>query len=395
MAGSLRRLLVRKHVANDEMRRLGWVCSPYRGRMVVGEKKLVDVLQTRHADATEQAVPVFCGVGALWKTKYGLVRANARALLARSLHFRKDFNRLVKAALGGGVHIKSFTTTNRLCAISFELTPEQKEYKATAAQFARKVIIPKAAHHDKTGEYPYEILKSAWELGLLNAGIPTEYGGLGLKLLDEIILGEELAYGCTGISTAITANGLAEAPLLIAGNHEQKKKYLGRMVEEPLLAAYCVTEPNAGSDVNGIKTRAVKKGDKWVVNGSKMWITNGGVANWYFLLAKTDPDAPPGKACTAFIVDRDTPGITPGRKEWNMGQRASNTSGVTFEDVVIPQENVLGEVGKGFKIAMGAFDLTRPAVATGAVGLAQRALDEATKYANERKTFGLPIFEAS
>eukprot|EP00731_Ephydatia_muelleri_P024021 Em0016g292a len=302
-------------------------------------------------------------------------------------------SRLVKAALGGGVHIKSFTTTNRLCAISFELTPEQKEYKATAAQFARKVIIPKAAHHDKTGEYPYEILKSAWELGLLNAGIPTEYGGLGLKLLDEIILGEELAYGCTGISTAITANGLAEAPLLIAGNHEQKKKYLGRMVEEPLLAAYCVTEPNAGSDVNGIKTRAVKKGDKWVVNGSKMWITNGGVANWYFLLAKTDPDAPPGKACTAFIVDRDTPGITPGRKEWNMGQRASNTSGVTFEDVVIPQENVLGEVGKGFKIAMGAFDLTRPAVATGAVGLAQRALDEATKYANERKTFGLPIFE--
>lgn len=143
----------------------------------------------------------------------------------------------------------------------------------------------------------------------------------------------------------------------------------------------------------GIKTRAEKKGDVYVVNGQKMWITNGGVANWYFLLARTDPDAPAGKGFTGFVVEADTPGITVGRKEWNMGQRASDTRGITFEDVVIPEENVLGKEGMGFKIAMGAFDKTRPPVAASAVGLAQRALEEATKYSMERKTMGKPIVQ--
>eukprot|EP00126_Sphaerothecum_destruens_P006753 Sdes_comp19513_c0_seq3m11069 len=163
------------------------------------------------------------------------------------------------------------------------------------------------------------------------------------------------------------------------------------MIEEPIMAAYCVTEPVAGSDVAGIKTTAVKKGDSYVLNGSKMWITNGGVANWYFVLAKTDSQAKASSAFTGFIVDADSPGITRGRKEWNMGQRASDTRGITFEDVVVPSENVLGTVGKGFQIAMGAFDITRPVVASGAVGLARRALDEASKYALERKTMGKPI----
>lgn len=286
------------------------------------------------------------------------------------------------------------STTPRLSAgINFELTPEQKEYKETAAKFAREVIIPKASHYDQTGEYPWDILKQAWELGFVNAGIPQEYGGLGLGVLDDCIIGEELAYGCTGIMTAIVANGLAEAPVLVAANDAQKKKYLGRMTEEPLIAAYCVTEPGAGSDVNGILTTAVKKGKEWVINGSKMWITNGGMANWYFVLARTaEMGTRPGEAFTAFIVDADSPGVAKGRKEWNMGQRASNTAGVSFEDVVVPEENQLGEPGKGFIYAMNAFDKTRPAVATGAVGLAQRALDEATKYSLERKTFGKPIF---
>lgn len=154
------------------------------------------------------------------------------------------------------------------------------------------------------------------------------------------------------------------------------------------MAAYCVTEPGAGSDVAGIKTKAVKKGDEYVINGQKMWITNGGVANWYFLLARTDPDAPPGKGFTGFIVDRDSPGVTVGRKEWNMGQRASDTRGITFEDVVVPKENVLGSEGVGFKIAMGAFDKTRPPVAASAVGLARRAMEEALRYSLERKTMG-------
>lgn len=179
----------------------------------------------------------------------------------------------------------------------------------------------------------------------------------------------------------------------MAGNAEQKKKYLGRLVEEPLIAAYAVTEPGAGSDVGGIRTRAEKKGDDYILNGQKMWITGGGVADWYFVLARTNPDpkAPAGKAFTGFIVDAKTPGVTPGRKELNMGQRCSDTRGITFEDVVVPKENVVMGEGAGFKIAMMTFDNTRPPVAAGAVGLANRAMFEATRYALQRKTFGVPI----
>jgi len=193
--------------------------------------------------------------------------------------------------------------------------------------------------------------------------------------------------------TAIEANGLGSMPIMIAGNEEQKKKYLTRLIEEPIMCAYGVTEPGAGSDVSAITTKAVRKGDDYVINGQKMWITNGGVADFYFVLARTNPDpkCPASKAFTGFIVDRDIPGVTPGRKEINMGQRCSDTRGITFEDVVVPKENVLIGEGAGFKVAMGAFDKTRPPVAAGAVGIAQRALDEATKYAMERKTFGQPI----
>merc|ERR1719148_677067 len=175
----------------------------------------------------------------------------------------------------------------------------------------------------------------------------------------------------------------------------KKKKYLTRLIEEPIMCAYGVTEPGAGSDVSAITTKAVRKGDDYVINGQKMWITNGGVAEFYFVLARTNPDpkCPASKAFTGFIVDRDTPGVTPGRKELNMGQRCSDTRGITFEDVVVPKENVLIGEGAGFKIAMGAFDKTRPPVAAGAVGLAQRALDEATKYSLERKTMGKVIAE--
>lgn len=183
------------------------------------------------------------------------------------------------------------------------------------------------------------------------------------------------------------------SPLLVGASDEQKKKYLGRLVEEPVVAAYCVTEPGAGSDVAGLKTKAEKKGDEYILNGQKMWITGGGHASWYFVLARTDsdPKASAGKAFTGFIVEADSPGITKGRKEINMGQRCSDTRAITFEDVKVPKENVIAKEGLGFKLAMGAFDTTRPPVASGAVGLAQRALDEATKYALERKTFGTAI----
>ncbi|KAJ0404376.1 hypothetical protein ATCC90586_003119 [Pythium insidiosum] len=274
---------------------------------------------------------------------------------------------------------------------SLKLSDEQREFQQLARKFAREEMIPREKHYDQTMEFPQDIFAKAWELGLVNTHVPEKWGGLGLGSLDGVIIGEELAYGCTGMMTAMEANSLAAAPLLVAANEQQGKKYLGRLVEEPVQAAYCVTEPGAGSDVAGAKTTAVKKGDKWVINGSKMWITNGGVAKWYFVLAKTDPNAPAGKAFTGFIVDADTPGITVGRKEINVGQRCSDTRGITFEDVVVPEENVLGEVGYGFKIAMQAFDITRPPVAVGAVGLARRAFDEARKYAAERKTMGVPI----
>ncbi|KAL5290450.1 ACADM family protein [Megaselia abdita] len=262
-----------------------------------------------------------------------------------------------------------------------------------ARKFCREEIIPVAAQHDKTGEYPWEIIKKAWGLGLTNGHIPQNIGGLGLDVFTTCLIAEELAYGCTGIMTAMEASTLGQTPVLIAGSDEQKKKYLGRLLEEPLVAAYCVTEPGAGSDVNGVKTRAEKKGDEWVINGQKMWITNGGVANWYFVLARTNPDpkASAASAFTGFIVERDTPGLTPGRKEQNMGQRASDTRGITFEDVRVPKENVLIGEGAGFKIAMGTFDKTRPPVAAGSVGLGQRCLDEAMKYSQERKTFGVQI----
>uniref|UniRef100_A0A4X1UG84 Medium-chain specific acyl-CoA dehydrogenase, mitochondrial n=1 Tax=Sus scrofa TaxID=9823 RepID=A0A4X1UG84_PIG len=325
-------------------------------------------------------------------------------------------------------HTKAVPQCEPGSGFSFELTEQQKEFQATARKFAREEIIPVAAEYDRTGEYPVPLLKRAWELGLMNTHIPESFdfcicqllkacahhieafflllagssinlililGGLGLGIIDSCLITEELAYGCTGVQTAIEANTLGQVPLIIGGNYQQQKKYLGRMTEEPLMCAYCVTEPGAGSDVAGIKTKAEKKGDEYIINGQKMWITNGGKANWYFLLARSDPDpkAPASKAFTGFIVEADTPGVQIGRKEINMGQRCSDTRGIVFEDVRVPKENVLTGEGAGFKIAMGTFDKTRPPVAAGAVGLAQRALDEATKYALERKTFGKLLAE--
>jgi len=274
--------------------------------------------------------------------------------------------------------------------LNFLLSDEQKQLQELARKFAKEEIIPKAAHHDKTGEYPKEIAKKAWELGLMNTHIPQEYGGLGLGVLEGCIITEELAYGCTGIATAMEANTLAAAPVIVAGNDAQKKEFLGKLTSAPLLAAYCVTEPGAGSDVSGIRTQAKKVGSEYIINGSKMWITNASVADWYFVLAYTDPSLK-HKGMSGFVVPAQTPGITVGKKEWNLGQRASDTRGITFDNVKIPEKYRLGKEGDGFKIAMSAFDHTRPAVAAGAVGLARRAMDEAVQYAATRKTFGQPI----
>ena len=275
--------------------------------------------------------------------------------------------------------------------VDFKLTSEQEQLRQLAHDFAANEIRPVARHHDETGEYPHAVLKKAWELGLMNTHIPESCGGLGLGTFEGVLIAEENGWGCTGISTAMEANTLAEVPVIVAGTEAQKKKYLGRMVDECLFCAYCVTEPDAGSDVVGGRTRAELRGDKYILNGEKMWITNGDKANWYFVLAKTDPTAG-HRGMTAFIVDRDSPGIEVSQKLWNMGQRASDTRGIKFTDVEVPVENRLGPEGEGFKIAMKAFDKTRPLVAGAAVGLARAAFEYAVDYARDRKSFGQPLY---
>jgi acyl-CoA dehydrogenase len=275
--------------------------------------------------------------------------------------------------------------------IGFELSEDQKQLRQMANEFAKDEIRKKAAHYDETGDWPADVLAKAFELGFVNAHIPSEYSGLGLGALDGVIIEEELGWGCTGIATAITANTLAQIPVIIAGNDLQKQKWLTPFSREHHICAYAVTEPSAGSDVAAIQTTAVKKGNHYILNGQKMWITGAGHAAWYFVLAKTDKDAG-HKGMSAFIVPRDIPGIYVGKKERNMGQCASDTRGITFEDAEIPTENLLGKEGDGFVIAMKAFDHTRPLVSAAAVGLARAAMEHAIAYAKERMTFGKPLW---
>jgi acyl-CoA dehydrogenase len=276
--------------------------------------------------------------------------------------------------------------------IDFHLSDDQKQFRDLAREFARNEIAPRARHHDETGEYPMEICRKAWELGLMNTHIPVVYGGLGLGVLEGCLIAEEVAWGCTGIGTAMEANTLAQCPVIVAGTEAQKRKWLSPLTEEFRLTAYCVTEPGAGSDVQGIQTTATRHGNDYILNGSKMWITNGGVADWYFVLAYTDPSKK-YRGMSAFIVPRETDGVIVGKKENNMGQRASDTRAVTFQNIRVPLENRLGDEGDGFRAAMTAFDHSRPVVASAAVGLAQSAYDHAVAYAKERKTFGVPIYK--
>jgi len=276
-------------------------------------------------------------------------------------------------------------------AVSFQLTSEQKMIQDLAREFARNEIAPVAEHYDKSHEYPWPVVKKAQELGLTAMSVPEEYGGLGLSLFEEVLVGEELSWGCSGISTAIAVNSLGIAPILVAGNEAQKKAYGGRMADGEM-AGYCATEPEAGSDVAGIKTTAKKVGDEYILSGRKMFITGGTVANFYTVFAYTDPTQRyNGMSC--FIVDRDLDGVSVGKPFDKMGQHASDTAEVIFEDVRVPAENLLGQEGIGFMIAMKVFDRSRPGTAAGAVGVAQRALDECVKYAKERTTWGKPLWQ--
>jgi len=273
--------------------------------------------------------------------------------------------------------------------VDFTLTDEQKDLRELAHDFAEKEIRPVAWELDQDGGWPQAIIDKAHEVGLMNTHIPEEYGGAGLDYLTGCIIEEELSWGCSGVQTSLGANGLASAPVMLGGSEEVKQEFCAALVESPKLASFCLTEPDAGSDVSGMRTRAVRKGDKYVLHGSKCFITNGSYADYYVVYAKTDPEAG-HRGISAFLVPKDDTVIVD-KKEDKMGQRASNTATITFNDTEVDARYLLGEENKGFKLAMMVLDRTRPGVAAMATGISRAAFEMATSYSKERVQFGVPI----
>jgi len=274
--------------------------------------------------------------------------------------------------------------------MDFSLTTEQCEIQELAMKFARNEMIPHAQEYDEQGKFPMDIFKHAWELGLINACIPAEYGGAGFSSVDGVVISEALAYGCMGMNTSFMANDLALLPIVIGGNDEQKKKFLTPFTQDFKIASFCLTEPGNGSDAGGLRTQIKDGGDHWIINGEKMWITNAGHADLFVVYATLDPNLKHKGIC-AIVVDPKSPGIDIGKKEDKMGHRSSDTRGVRFNNVKVPKENMLGQPGEGWAIAMKTLDHSRPLVASSALGGAQRALDLSVKYAKERTQFGVPI----
>jgi acyl-CoA dehydrogenase len=274
--------------------------------------------------------------------------------------------------------------------ISFALTDEQSDLRALAHEFAAKEIRAVAAEYDERQTHPADVIAKAHELGLMNVHIPQGLGGLGLSVFDGILIGEELSWGCSGIAVSLVANTLGSAPVLLAGTDEQKRTWLTPLLEEPLLCSFALTEPNAGSDVSGIETTAERRGDEYVLNGSKMFISNAGHAAWIVVFASTDKSQGQ-RGLSAFVVPAESEGLVVEKHLDKMGQRATDTSAFALQDVKVPAANRLGEEGDGFKIAMRTLDHTRPGTAIGAVGVARAAFEHSVEYSRERVQFGQPI----
>ena len=273
--------------------------------------------------------------------------------------------------------------------MQFELTQEQKQIQSLAQQFANNEIKPIAAQADQNAQFPMSIYENAFSLGLLNSSLPQEYGGAGLGCMELVLITEALCYGCLGIGAALCINSLAAEPILIAGTHEQKAKYLSRLTSGAM-ASFALTEPSAGSDVASIKTKAEKVQGGYRLTGSKIWISNANMAEFFVVFAKTDPQGG-YKGLSAFIVPADTEGISVGAPISKMGQKAAPACEVFLDNVFVPDEQLLGEEGSGFNIAMKVFDRSRPMVAAFGVGLIQRCLDESLAYARERESMGRPL----
>jgi acyl-CoA dehydrogenase len=273
--------------------------------------------------------------------------------------------------------------------VDFTLTDDQKAVRELAHDFAEKEIRPVAWEYDKDGTWPQKVIDKAFEVGLMNTHVAEEYGGPGLAYLDGCLIEEELSWGCSGIQTSLGCNGLASAPVFLGASEEVKKEFGESLTQDGKLASFCLTEPDAGSDVSGMRTKAIKKGDKYVLNGSKCFITNGGYADWFTVYAKTDPDAG-HRGISAFLVKKDDTVIVD-KKEDKMGQRASNTATITFNETEVDARYLVGEENKGFKLAMMTLDRTRPGVAAMATGIARAAFEFACDYSKERVQFGVPI----
>jgi acyl-CoA dehydrogenase len=273
--------------------------------------------------------------------------------------------------------------------LDFTLTEQQRNIRELAHDFAEKEIRPVAWEYDRDATWPEQIISQAWEVGLMNAQLPEKYGGAGASYVDGVLIGEELAWGCAAIGTTLGTNELGAMPVLLGGSEKIKAEYLGMLTEEPKLASFCLTEPDAGSDVSAMRTTAVRRGDKYVINGSKVFISNGGYADWYTVYAKTDKDAG-HRAISAFVVPRDDT-VTVDKHEDKMGLRASNTAAISFNETEVPAENLLGDENHGFKLAMMTLDRTRPGVAAMATGIARAAFEFATEYSKQRIQFGVPI----
>jgi butyryl-CoA dehydrogenase len=269
--------------------------------------------------------------------------------------------------------------------LDYFLTPEQKMIQDLARKVAEK-MLPVRAELDEKEEFPWEIVKISAEAGLMGVSMPEEYGGFGGGILEYCLVAEELSRVCLGIATSVVASGLGAMPILLFGNSEQKKKYLPDIGKGKKLAAFGLTEADAGSDAGAIRTTATRKGEGYVLNGTKQWITNGGEAEVYSIIAMTDRSKGP-RGASALIVEKGTPGFNFGKKEKKMGIRASATRELVFQDCFVPKENIIGKEGMGFIVTMRTFDRTRPGVGAQGVGLAQGALDEAVRYAREREQF--------
>ena len=274
--------------------------------------------------------------------------------------------------------------------MNYFLTEEQQFIKEIAAKIAKDKILPRRTELDECQEFPWDIVKVLAEANLFGIYIEEQYGGTGGGVLDLCIAVEELSRVCGGISLCLAATALGTFPLILFGTEAQKKKYLPDIAAGKSIVAFALTEPNAGSDAGAIQTTARKDGDSYVLNGTKQWITNGGEASVYTVVAMTDK-ARGSRGASAFIVEKGTPGFGFGKKENKMGIRASATRELSFQDCRIPAENLLGKEGQGFIVAMKTFDASRPGVAAQAVGIAQGALDEAVTYARQREQFGKPI----